>query len=258
MRIGFLIAGAQKCGTTAVFSALSSHPDICPSSPKEVHFFDNDELFKDVFPDYTQYHKHFQFHASNLLYGEATPSYLYWKTAPARIHAYNADIKIIAILRNPIERAYSHWNMSVIKGNESLPFRQALLAESGRLASSTNGQCKPHSYIDRGFYSLQIARYLDRFPRHNLLILRHEDLVADFTKTYQDICEFLDINSPAQISNQKKHTLPYKEPISQDDWQYLASLFCNDITLLQKQLGWNCSHWLEYPGPQKMMGTNVR
>lgn len=247
MRIGFLIAGAQKCGTTAVFSALSTHPDICPSNPKEVHFFDTDEFFRDTSPDYTPYHNHFKPDTLNSLYGEATPSYLYWRTTPSRIQAYNPEIKIIIILRNPVERAYSHWNMSVLKGREPLSFRKALDAESARLAASATGQCKPYSYMDRGFYSLQLARYIDAFPARNLLILRHEDLLTDFTQSHRHICKFLKISMPEEIPIPKKHNLPYKESITQADWEYLADIFYSDISRLEKQLNWNCSHWLEYP-----------
>jgi hypothetical protein len=89
--------------------------------------------------------------------GEATPIYMYWKRALPRIREYNPDLKLIMILRNPITRAYSHWNFERLASRESLPFREALLAEPARTAAVLPKQLRNGSYIARGRYTAQLA-----------------------------------------------------------------------------------------------------
>lgn len=244
MQVDFIIAGAQKCGTTALYKSLLSHPEVCMSIPKEVHFFDNDQLFSQASINYAAYHSHFHPHLSSQILGEATPAYLYWKSSPARIYAYNRDIKLIIILRNPIDRAYSHWNMSTYKGVENLSFREALLAEPDRLKRSEGLQSRPYSYIDRGFYTRQIERYLRYFPRSNLLILRHDDMLINFNHFFEKVCQFLSLSSLVLRDINREHVIPYSKEIELKDWQYLANIFADDISQLETLLDWKCKDWL--------------
>ena len=109
-KVDFIIAGVQKSGTTALFSYLCEHNEICMSDKKEIHFFDRRRYFI-LFPNYLFYHSNFSNFKSQKLIGEATPIYIYWKKAIERLVRYNPNIKLIIVLRNPITRAYSHWNM---------------------------------------------------------------------------------------------------------------------------------------------------
>src|SRR5215831_21157504 len=109
-RLDFIVAGAQKSGTTALHYFLSRHPDICMGDQQEIHFFDNDAMFiADV--DYEQLHKHYPPLPPSMIAGDCTPSYLYHEPAMQRIWNYNPKIKLLILLRNPVERAFAHWNM---------------------------------------------------------------------------------------------------------------------------------------------------
>ena len=108
-RVDFAIAGVQKAGTTALFDYLSDEPELSLSHVKETHFFDDDE--RDwARPDYAPYHALFDA-PDGRLRGEATPIYLYWPKVLERICAYNPAMKLIVVLRDPVERAWSHWRM---------------------------------------------------------------------------------------------------------------------------------------------------
>jgi len=111
---------------------LRTHPAICMANRKEVHFFDNERIFIQRDIDYSAYQTFFSPSPSQHLLGEATPIYMYWYDAPRRIWQYNPAMKIIVVLRNPIERAFSHWNMERDRNADSLPFFEAIQSESER------------------------------------------------------------------------------------------------------------------------------
>lgn len=96
---------------------------------KEVHFFDNEEYFQGT-PDYSKYHEFFTPEHSHQLLGEATPIYIYWYPSPERIYEYNPKAKLIFLLRTPIERAYSNWNMERLRNSEKLSFEVAIRNET--------------------------------------------------------------------------------------------------------------------------------
>ena len=120
-RLDFILAGAQKSGSTALHYFLSRHPDICMGDQQEIHFFDNDAMFV-AEPNYEELHKHYPSIASATIAGDCTPSYLYHEPAMQRIWNYNPKIKLLILLRNPVERAFAHWNMQQYKGIEPLDF----------------------------------------------------------------------------------------------------------------------------------------
>jgi hypothetical protein len=125
-KVNFLIVGVQKGGTTSLDAYLRQHPRIGMASKKEVHFFDDEDRFGSGTPDYEVYHRHFDRLDSKSIYGEATPIYCYWSESMRRIREYNPDIKIIMLLRNPVERAWSHWRMETDRGADSAPFAMAI------------------------------------------------------------------------------------------------------------------------------------
>ena len=126
-RIDFIIAGTQKGGTTALYEYFRLHQNICMADKKELHFFDEDRYFEKKNPNYSKYHRYFSPNEHSQIIGEATPIYMYWNKSIERIHVYNPKIKLIIILRNPIDRAFSHWNMERDKGRESRTFLKAIL-----------------------------------------------------------------------------------------------------------------------------------
>ncbi len=132
-KVDFVIAGAQRSGTTTLDLYLREHPDVAmPWTRKELHFFDGEQHFRSEPVDYRVYHANFTARAPGQLRGDATPSYMYWQPTPARMARYNPALKIVVVLRNPITRAYSHWNKEWRRGRETLPFMEALRAEPER------------------------------------------------------------------------------------------------------------------------------
>lgn len=129
MKIDFVISGTQKGGTSALDAYLREHPEICMADKKEVHYFDNEDFYCYEQLGYLNYHSFFSPNESHKILGEATPIYMYWYDAPKHIWQYNSNMKLIAILRNPIERAYSHWNMERSRGADKLSFWDALISE---------------------------------------------------------------------------------------------------------------------------------
>src|ERR1043166_4837867 len=134
-RIDFIVPGAQKAGTTALHYFLKGHPQIVLPDRQEMHFFDDEESFSKSPIDYDLLHRHFPSRVrSTSIVGEVTPSYLYWKPAMERIHAYHPRIKLAILLRNPIDRAFAHWNMQRFKGREPLDLLDALKDEPRRIS----------------------------------------------------------------------------------------------------------------------------
>lgn len=245
MVLEFLIIGAQKGGTTALDHFLRSHSAVEMARKKEVHFFDDESTFSASCVDYSDYHKHFAFSSKALVRGEATPIYLYWEKAAQRIWEYNSEIKLVAVLRNPIERAYSHWNMERDRGAESLPFMQAIKAESERCREALPLQHRVYSYVDRGFYSEQLRRFFRFFPKEQMLILKFEDLRQKPCQTLNSVARFLGIPDFPAIRPQDVHSRPYVSSMSVAERDYLRSIFYYEIKQLEQMLGWNCEGWLK-------------
>lgn len=242
--MNFLICGAQKAGTSALHTYLSTHSSVHMSAQKELHYFDGEEYFSQQKPDYCFYHSHFQPEKGNKLIGEATPIYMYWDHAARRIRQYNAKMKIIVVLRNPVQRAYSHWNMERVRNAEELNFHDAIKSESIRAQQCLPLQDRVHSYIDRGFYCKQINRLWRYFGKNNVLILRHESLLNNPKGTLKIVTDFLNIEPMKALTPKKVHKLPYNESMNENDKKHLISIFKTEILELENLLGWDCQEWL--------------
>jgi len=198
--LDFMIIGAQKCGTTALAEFLNGHPDIEMSSPKEVHLFDAPALDSQQIVE--RYAAAFSDENCELR-GEATPIYLYLQGIPEKLHRYNAKLKFIVMLRDPVERAYSHYAMERERGNEPLPFWIALLREKARLANDAD-ELQPtsahriYSYRDRGRYAGQLRRLYRWFSPDQVLVLRSDQLRGEHAQTMARIFRFLQVQ-PADI-----------------------------------------------------------
>ncbi|TVM04152.1 MAG: sulfotransferase [Candidatus Brocadia sp. WS118] len=246
-KVGFLIAGTQKGGTSALDAYLREHPEICMADKKEVHFFDTERYFQKVKVDYSVYHSFFSPKSSHKLLGETTPIYMYWYDSPRRIWQYNPSMKIIMILRNPIDRAYSHWNMERDRDVDHLSFWDAIQNESARCREAMPYQHRQYSYVDRGFYSEQLRRIWTYFPKNQTLILKSEDLRINPKEMLEKICLFLDLSCLHTVAIKKVHSRPYVSSLSRKEWEYLRLQFACEIRSLESILGWNCNDWLEAP-----------
>lgn len=238
-KVNFVVAGAQKSGTRALRHFLGRHPEIGLSQELETHFFD--EVYDEDAPQsYERYHALFPEDALGKVTGDITPIYMYLSEIPARLHAYNPDMKIVVILRNPIERAYSQWVMQRRKGQESGRFLLTILAEPLRFL--LRGQDKIYSHVARGLYARQLRRLFKLFPREQVLILRNEDLRDAHEETLQKLFGFLDVSAHEVPAPKFVHTQEYKPMPPLQRW-LLRQLFRRDTARLERMTGWDLSHW---------------
>jgi len=246
--VDFIIAGAQKSGTSALDLYLREHSGVAMArTRKELHFFDHEEHFRTEPVDYAAYHANFAPRMPGQLRGEATPIYMYWEPAPARMARYNPALKIIIVLRNPITRAYSHWNNEWQYRRETLPFFEALRAEPERARSALPLQLRHASYADRGYYTGQLRRLWSHFPVDQTLILRTEALQTEPDATLKRIAEFLGLGPFPRIASKTANGRRYGRPISQDEWRYLDGVYAAEIRELERLLEWDCSQWQKMP-----------
>lgn len=211
MKPHFLIIGAAKSGTTSIYEGLKQHPKIQMSSVKEPNFFaleGSDLAFKpgsttsgyleECVTDWDQYLQ--LFHPSNghKILGEASPIYLYDTNAAKRIHQYIPTAKLIVILRNPIERAYSNFLQHVREGIETTDsFSTAIELEERRLAEKW---WWGFAYIKAGFYHQQLLRYTNIFASDQIKIYLYDDFKLSPEDILRDIFQFLDVD-PAFTSS---------------------------------------------------------
>ena len=191
--LNFFCIGAQKAGTTTLFHMLNQHPDIYIPASKEAHYFDNDKQFELGYEKY--WNQHFSGYANQKIIGTITPSYAYISSVPGRIRASLTNKpKFIFILRNPVERAWSHYLMMRYLGKETLSFEEALKIEESRIQQSHQNNVD-FSYLNRGYYTKQIENYLQYFPREQLLVLIFEtDFILKKEQTLNMITDFLEIS----------------------------------------------------------------
>ena len=199
----FLILGAAKTGTTSLYRYLRQHPKIYMSPAKEPRFFafegeilnykgpgDAQETAK---TDLKSYQDLFRDVTDETAIGEASTVYLWSPKAAERIQYYIPDAKLIAILRNPVERAYSNFLHLVQAEREPLSdFAQALKQEQERI---NNNWWHFWYYKEQGFYSVQLKRYCDRFDANQIKVYLYEDFQAEPITVVKDIFRFLEVDS---------------------------------------------------------------
>jgi len=243
-RVHFLIAGAQKGGTTALAHYLQQHPGLWIPQEKELHFFDNEALNWANPPAlYPAYHASFTAAPPGCHWGDATPIYTYWWPALARIWAYNPAMRLILCLRNPVERAYSHWAMETARGWDTLSFEEAIATEEQRCRDALPTQHRVFSYRSRGYYSEQLRRLWGFFPRAQTLILRQEELLEDPVGTVAKVHSFLGVDPRPVSQPLRANTGSYSSPMDPAIRAQLQALFNPEIHQLEQMLGWDLRHW---------------
>lgn len=255
--ISFLICGAQKSGTSALHQYLLEHPEINLSKTKELHIFDDekrdwsekgirniDKDIKHYFDDGDEAKKR----------GEATPSSMWWRPSMQRIWQYNDKMKLIAILRNPITRAYANWEMENSKGRDIEKIHTTLEAEEERCREALPQQHRVYSYLSRGLYSEQIRRIWQYFPRKNLLLIRQEELRQRPERTLRVVYDHLEVNetkfneiknveSWKSVRTLKKDRTKVKQKL--EAVKAIENVYRNEIKNIEEITGWDCSSWLE-------------
>lgn len=204
LTVQFMIIGAQKAGTTALSQFLGRHPQLAMAEGKEAHVFDAGKEVLHWPPEMLSAHYAPFFKTANTgaLWGEATPIYLYWPPIIPALNRYNPHLKIIVLLRDPVERAVSHYQMELSRGNESLPMWLAFWLEPLRLAWARGRLTKAHrcySYVARGLYASQLAHLRAYFPDGQILVIENNDLRFRHQETLSKVCAFLGVH-PVEIA----------------------------------------------------------
>lgn len=211
-----------------------------PTTRKELHFFDREEENR----DYKKYHRNFKPKKNqHRVIGEASPIYMYWETAPYRIWKYNPKMKWILALRNPVERAFSAWNMESKRDHEKLPFAEAIEKEAERCRMALPVQHRVYSYIDRGFYAHQVRRLFNIFGKESCLVLLSEELRNEHQKTLRRVFEFLGVDSSFVPPEASVFEQEYSSKIDNQLRERLIDTFQFDIKELEKLLGRDLSAW---------------
>ncbi|CAG1008192.1 hypothetical protein BURK1_03495 [Burkholderiales bacterium] len=243
-RVDFLVGGAQKGGTTVLYELLRRHPSVSMSPRKEPHWFDNDSLFREGRPDVAPYHALYGNDLATRLCGDATPSYCWWPPAAARVRDYNPAMKWVLLLRDPVARAYSQWNMKRAGGREPLAFADAIAAELALTREGRPPEQRQYSYLSRGLYARQLRRLWSSFDRGQTLVLRSERLRDDFTATVGAVLAFLGLEPVDLPSHLTAYEGTYVEPLSDAGRAALAGVFESDVRALERMLGWDLADWL--------------
>jgi hypothetical protein len=215
----FFVIGATKSGTTSVYEWLKQHPQIYMSPRKEPNFFASEGgefvvkpgVRKSKYPvikDIEDYRALFQDVSNESAIGEATVGYLFNPRTPERLRLYVPDARLIAILRDPVDRAISHYRMMVRGGDEPIAdFVQALDEEEHRIRS--NWDAFSWSYKGVGLYYVQLKRYFDLFERSQIRVYLYEDLKSDPISLIQDIFRFLQVDYRFTPDLGSKHNQGY-------------------------------------------------
>ncbi|MEM6613627.1 MAG: sulfotransferase [Cyanobacteria bacterium P01_C01_bin.72] len=289
----FLIIGAAKSGTTALHKYLQQHPQIYMTPNKETNFFAfegqeinfqgiGDEALKEFsITNLSSYEAEFSGASQELGIGEACPSYLYYPQAASRIKKYIPNVRLVVMLRNPIERAYANFLHTIRDNREPhTSFALALQDEATRIAN--NWEWFWH-YIQVGFYGKQLQHYYKIFASDQIKVYLYEDLKANAIATLQDIFRFIEVDStfvpdmtlrpnksgmaknkllhriltkpnpiktllkplfPAQLRQKIQHQNLNTPQISHEVRQYLLDLYRADILLCQDLIQRNLEPWI--------------
>lgn len=257
----FLIIGAQRSGTSSLYKYLGRHPHVAPSLRKETGYFSShhdkgENWYRAHFPLAARGAAHRRLHGMNLLSFEATPDYLFDPRTPLRVSALLPDARFVVLLRNPVDRAYSHYLHMQRLRFEDLAFDEALDAEELRLQgdpedldADPDHQAKSwsrYSYVARGRYAQQLLRWWEQFDRDRFLIIRSEDFFESPGRILAEITDFVGVDRwlPETFANYSYvGASPSIPDIGADLRAQLQSVFKEDnehlAELLGRDMGWD-------------------
>jgi hypothetical protein len=212
----FLVIGAAKAGTTAIWHYLNQHPQIYMSAHKEPRFFalcgrpvdfcgPGDMTRFRFVTDFDEYERLFDGVDRETAIGEASPWYFYVPSAAPAIKERLPDVKLVVILREPVERAFSNYLHAVAEGLEPLrTFREAMEAEEERIQA---GWSPRFHYKQKGFYHRQLSHYLKYFDREQLRIYLYDDFVEDPAGLLEDLFAFLGVDAGFEVDVTQRHNV---------------------------------------------------
>jgi len=235
----FIIIGSQKCGTTSLYDYICKHSDVYPAITKQIHYFDfnyemKDRWYRAFFPlNLKKYFIKYLLRKS-FLTGEASPDYINHPYAPRRISQDLPNTKLIAIFRNPVERAYSNYQHNIRDKKENLSFEDALKEEENRTKTERmklqenefyySENFRQFQYVNRGKYIEEISEWLKLFSKEQLLILSTEELETNPSKVLEDIFSFLNIKNEQIVTTQKLNVGKYSD-MKKETREYLQKIF---------------------------------
>jgi hypothetical protein len=251
----FIVIGANKGGTTSLWHYLDQHPEVFMSRNKEPRYFANipaaanggavDGYQSKVVRSWPDYVQLFEQGRSSRAIGEASTTYLRNTLVPARIHAQLPDVRLVAMLRNPFDRAFSHFRMYQRLGWETRSFPEAIEAELDHIDGPTTGRDK-RRYLHPGFYGGGLTRYLEHFPRDQIRIYLHEDFESGPMELMSDLYRFIGVEPSFRPDVSTHHNaaptreVPEWDPVSRDR---VLDLFEPDIQIVEQVIDRDLAAW---------------
>ena len=255
----FIVIGTQRGGTTSLYRYLAAHPGVAPTLvSKGVHYFDvrndrSEAWYRGHFPPTAYRAWRRRVARQPLITGEASPYYLFHPAVPERVAAMLPDVKLIAMLRDPVKRAFSHYHHEFEGGFETLPtFEEAIDAEPGRLEGEAERLLadpgyvsfahQHHSYLARGHYGEQLEAWFAHIPRERFLIFTSEEFYRDTATVYGTVQDFLGLphHPLAEFKTYNAHSYAPMDPATNGR---LRELFREPdralCELLGRDLGWD-------------------
>lgn len=249
----FIIIGASRSGTTSLYEYLNQHPSIIRGVGKEIHYFDKNfdrgiKWYKSFFPTKRKKSKLEDKQNGKCLTGESTPRYLYHHHAPKRVLQLLPNVKLIVVLRNPIDRAYSRYEQQAAVGLEELSFEDAIEQEENRITDDMKKMEKDENfysvyfyrkaYKTMGIYVNQLRRWFEYFPREQFLILKSEDLRSNPAQVYNQTIEFLGLPKH-ELDSFKAYRMRKYPTLSEKTRDKLSNFFRQYNEQLYQLLGRN-------------------
>ena len=251
----FLIVGAQKGGTTSLYSYLAQHPNVIPAVRKEVHYFENpssrargESWYRSFFATESYLRRHERRLGSTALTGEAT-TYMPYPRIPRMLHQVSPSARLIFLLRNPVERAYSHYRhiCRSYPGTERHTFSEAIRIEPQRIQPDLDAIARDEwhddatlrlfSYCHSGLYAEQLKAWLEHFPRENMYITESERFFERPGEIVAEVRNFLTLPAYDFDFSKKFNVGGYTDQISRDDREFLIDKFSSDRAELREILG---------------------
>ncbi|SCZ67291.1 sulfotransferase family protein [Thiohalomonas denitrificans] len=213
MTPNFLVIGAPKCGTTSLYYYLRQHPDVYLPVQKELHYFSfanlrenangpgDEQILSSLCASSDEYNKHYAAVGSEQSIGDISPSYLYYGVQE-NIRRELGAVKIVVMLRNPIDKAYSQYMHLVRDQRETLPFYEALLAEESRIEQRWSDIWR---YAESSLYADRLQAYMDCFGYENVHVIIFDEFINDSQSVMVSLFEFLNIDKDVPIDTEKTY-----------------------------------------------------
>lgn len=253
----FLVIGTKRGGTTSLYNYLQQHPSLLGLFPQPRGRKSTDHFFASGGRSERWYRSHFHTEAYRArvarregerpLGGEASPYYLWDPRIAHRVHAAYPQVKAIALVRDPVERAWSHYQERTENGVEPLGFAEALAAEEARTAGELDRMLADpayhstahdwYTYRARGIYLPQLRNWLSVFPAEQLLVLRSEDMYDDVQAVFDRICAFLGVREYPLPDVRPRNASRTKSSVPQPCRRELAEFFEPHNRALEEFLG---------------------